>query len=72
MTRNQRLGLLAFLLSFTTIAWTQGGATGAISGTVQDASGAALSGAKIEIISDATGQSVRHGTTDSDGIFTAP
>jgi len=49
----------------------QGGATGAITGTVQDASGAVLSGAKVDIVSEATGQAERHLTTDSSGVFNA-
>ncbi len=60
---------LALLLSGLTLA--QGGATGAISGTVQDASGAVLSGARVVITSEATGQLSRQLTTDSSGAFTA-
>ena len=72
MTRNRMLGILFLLLCVTWIAAAQGGATGAISGTVQDQSGATISGAKIEITSEASGQSVRHLTADSSGLFTAP
>jgi Carboxypeptidase regulatory-like domain len=72
MTRNRMLGILFLLSCVTGIAAAQGGATGAISGTVQDQSGATVSGAKIDITSDATGQSVRHLTADSSGLFTAP
>jgi hypothetical protein len=49
----------------------QGGATGAITGTVQDATGAVLAGAKITVISDATGQPVRQLTSEASGLFTA-
>ncbi|MGB6676117.1 MAG: carboxypeptidase regulatory-like domain-containing protein [Terriglobales bacterium] len=56
---------------FTGWAFAQGGATGAITGTVQDASGAVVSGAKVDIVSQATGQLARHLVTDSSGIFTA-
>jgi hypothetical protein len=49
----------------------QGGATGAITGTVQDPSGGVIAGAKVEIVSEATGQVVRDLTTDSSGSFTA-
>src|SRR5580704_7943864 len=65
--------LIAFLLSLSwaDLTFAQGGATGAISGTVQDASGAVVSGAKVRITSEATGQQVRELTTDDAGIFTA-
>ena len=33
--------------------------------------GAVLSGAKVDIVSEATGQMERHLTTDSSGVFTA-
>ena len=65
--------LIAFLLLFSWagLTFAQGGATGAISGTVQDASGAVVSGAKVKITSEATSQQVRELTTDDAGIFTA-
>ncbi len=72
MSPNRLLAVLAFSLIMAASAWAQGGATGAISGTVQDPSGAAVSGAKIDIISEATGQSIRQVTADSAGLFTAP
>jgi len=53
------------------LVWAQGGATGAITGTVQDPSGGVIAGAKVEIVSEATGQVVRDLTTDSSGSFTA-
>ena len=72
MVRVSRLATLAFLLScVSVIARAQGGATGAISGTVQDVTGAALSGAKVEIISEDIGQPVRRLTTDLSGSFNA-
>jgi hypothetical protein len=43
-----------FIACFSGFVWAQGGATGAITGTVQDASGAVLSGAKVDIVSEAT------------------
>src|ERR1700719_2969167 len=60
-----------FIACFCGLVWAQGGATGAITGTVQDASGAVVSGAKVDIVSEATGQVERHLTTDSSGIFNA-
>ena len=62
---------LSLSLCLATTAWAQGGATGAISGTVQDASGAAVANARIDIISEATGLSLRQLTADSAGLFTA-
>jgi Carboxypeptidase regulatory-like domain len=50
----------------------QGGATGAINGTVQDASGAVLAGARVDVVSEGTGQVVRQLTTDSSGVFVVP
>jgi hypothetical protein len=61
---------LILLLSWAGLTFAQGGATGAISGTVQDASGAVVSGAKVKVRSDATGKQVRELTTDEAGIFT--
>ena len=58
-------------LSFSVMTLAQGGATGAITGTVQDASGSVIAGAKVNIVSVATGQSVRQFSTDSAGAFTA-
>src|SRR5579863_1429739 len=60
-----------FIACFCGLVFAQGGATGAITGTVQDASGAVLSGAKVDIVREATGEVERHLTTDSAGAFTA-
>src|SRR5258708_32698444 len=49
----------------------QGGAKGAISGTVQDPSGGVIASAKVVIVSEATGQVVRDLTADSSGSFPA-
>jgi hypothetical protein len=62
---------LVLILSWSSSAFAQGGATGAISGTVQDASGAVVSGAKVKVTSEATGQQVRELVSDESGIFTA-
>ena len=67
--KTMAVGVL--IACFTGWALAQGGATGAITGTVQDASGAVVSGAKVDIVSQATGQLARHLVTDSSGIFTA-
>jgi hypothetical protein len=72
MSSIRKLTLEAvFAVCFGSLLFAQGGASGAITGTVEDASGAVLSGAKVNIVSDATGQSVRQLTTDSSGTFTA-
>src|SRR5579863_2479359 len=60
-----------FIACFSGLVFAQGGATGAITGTVQDASGAVLAAAKVDVISEATGQVERHLATDSSGAFTA-
>jgi len=52
--------------------FAQGGATGVINGTVKDITGGVIAGAKVELISEATGQPVRQVTADSSGLFTAP
>src|SRR5579864_7448740 len=63
--------VVLFVAFFSGLVLAQGGATGAITGRVQDASGAVLSSAKVDIMSEATGQVERHLTTDSSGSFTA-
>lgn len=60
---------LAFLLSFGSSLFGQ--ATGSISGTVSDASGAAVSGAKITVSGQNTG-SVRNAISDTSGHYVVP
>jgi hypothetical protein len=57
------------LVCFVSAALAQGGATGAIGGTVQDKSGAVIAGAKVNVVNTGTGQFVRQLTTDSSGLF---
>jgi hypothetical protein len=52
-------------------AFGQGGATGAISGTVVDVNGGEVSGADVQIINSATDGLVRRLTTGTDGSFEA-
>ena len=49
----------------------QGGATGAISGTVLDPSGAVVAGADVRIVNQDTGALTRTAKTDANGSFTA-
>ena len=60
-----------FIACLSGLAFAQGGATGAITGTVSDASGAVVAGAKVDIVREATGEVERHLTSDSTGAFTA-
>ena len=60
--------LVALLLAIGALA--QGGATGAITGTVEDPSGAVVAGADIQVINQATGVAVRAAKTDGSGTFT--
>src|SRR6516165_3084038 len=57
--------------AFAIASFGQGGATGAISGTVQDPSGALVPGAEVRITNQATGSVVRTAKTDANGSFTA-
>src|SRR5450755_526113 len=50
-------------------AFAQGGATGAISGVVQDTSGATIADAEVQIIDISTDQVTRKVPTGSDGTF---
>jgi len=65
--------LLAAILfvSMSTTAWAQGGATGAITGTVIDRSGGLVPNAAVRIVDEATGQEVRKMTAGANGNFTA-
>ena len=63
---------LILALACCSLASAQGGATGAISGTVQDSSGAFISGARVRVTNEATAQLLREVVTDSSGLFTAP
>jgi hypothetical protein len=56
---------------FTGMMFAQGGATGALGGVVQDASGAVIANAKVSVKNEATGEVLRQVTTDASGLFTA-
>src|SRR5947209_2701950 len=66
-----------FLVALAVLAllgqmFAQGGATGAITGTVQDPSGAVIAGAEVRIVNRDTGVLTRTAKTDANGSFTAP
>ena len=63
------IGLAGLLLGVQALA--QGGATGAITGTVQDPTGAVVAGAEVRIINQDTGVLTRTAKTDANGSFTA-
>jgi len=72
MAAQLRLTVVVFFALFSTLlAYAQGGATGAIGGTVTDSSGSAIANAKVVITSEATGQVLRELTSDSYGLFKA-
>jgi hypothetical protein len=60
-----------FIAVFTGMMFAQGGATGAIGGVVQDASGAVIANAKVSITNEGTGEVLRQITSDAAGLFTA-
>jgi hypothetical protein len=60
------------VLLLATLAAAQGGATGAISGVVQDVTGAVVAGAQVQIINQNTGAVARNMKTDANGAFVAP
>src|SRR5689334_19898172 len=62
--------LLAGLCTVELLA--QGGATGAITGTVQDPTGAFVANADVRILNQDTGVVARTLKTDANGAFTAP
>jgi len=67
----KRAAVALLIAGFSALLFAQGGATGAISGTVQDVKGRILAGANVEIISEATAQIVRQLKTDASGLFNA-
>ena len=63
--------LAVFNLGLATAAFSQGGATGAISGDVVDSSGSSVADAEVQIINAGTETLVRKIPTTSDGSFVA-
>jgi hypothetical protein len=73
MSRLKSLAsLILVVLATAAIAAAQGGATGAISGMVQDVSGAVVAGAEVQIINQDTSAVTRTLKTDANGAFSAP
>ncbi len=66
------VALSVVALAMTVQAFAQGGATGAITGTVQDPSGAFVANADVRITNQETGVLERTVKTGADGSFTAP
>lgn len=60
-----------FSVFLTGTMFAQGGATGAIGGIVQDASGAVIANAKVNVQNDATGEVLRQVVSDTNGSFIA-
>ena len=71
-----KLGILSAVFVFVLVlsaprASGQGGATGAISGTVLDINGGTVADADVQIINAATDVLIRRTSTGADGTFTA-
>src|ERR1017187_6516892 len=68
-----RLIWISFLaIAFVGQAFAQGGVTGAITGTIQDPSGAFVANAEVRITNQETGVRERSVTSAADGSFTVP
>src|SRR5713101_433128 len=64
------LGLVLLFLCVALRTSGQGGATGAITGTVLDKSGREVAGAKVTALNESTREVLRTEVTDSSGLFT--
>ena len=72
-----RVASKLFLIALAVLAlsgqmFAQGGATGAITGTVQDPSGAVVANADVHVINQDTGAAARTTRTDGTGSFVVP
>src|SRR5882724_10519840 len=65
------LTVLYAVFSSASLSFAQGGATGAITGTVQDQTGAVVANAEVRIVNQDTGTVTRSTKTDAGGTFTA-
>jgi hypothetical protein len=74
----RNISRLVFILTFIfavlsdTLAYGQGGATGAINGVVVDTTGGSVAAAEVQIIDTRTESMVRKVSTNADGSFVAP
>src|SRR5215475_643887 len=71
LLRRVFFSVLASALIFVPAAFSQGGATGAVSGTVLDVNGGSVADAEVQIINSATNTVVRKLNAGSDGAFVA-
>ncbi len=71
MSILRSLGGILLAVFLASLAFAQGGTNGAISGVVQDASGAVIANAKVDVTSEATGELVRQLKSDTSGLFNA-
>jgi hypothetical protein len=71
MLARRFVGAGLAVLLVTALGFGQGGATGAIGGSVQDATGAVIANAKVSVKNDATGEVLRELKTDASGLFNA-
>jgi hypothetical protein len=69
--RKALVAFSLFVAVFTGSMFGQGGATGAIGGVVQDASGAVIANAKVAVKNEGTGEVLRRLATDQSGLFVA-
>jgi hypothetical protein len=71
MRNWRRMMALAFPLAFlVSRLYAQGGATGSISGIVEDAEGGVIPGATVSAVYESTREVVRTQTADAAGLFT--
>ena len=70
--RKKSLWIACLIGALVFQAMGQGGATGALTGTVQDPTGAYVANAEVRITNQDTGTVVRVTKTDANGSFTAP
>lgn len=71
LNKTRRIVLFSLFLLFLSSSSLLHAQTGLITGTVVDPSGAAIPGAQIQIINQATGDLTRNATTDPGGTFRA-
>ncbi len=68
---RRSIWIVLLMISLVGVGFAQGGATGAITGTVQDPSGAVVANAEVRIVNQDTGALARTTRTDGNGSFAA-